>query len=215
MKKNLFFAAFASAVLLSSCGGTSTPKEDNKIKQPEKTSEVCSYMYDHSKSTLKWTAYKTTEKIGVSGTFDNINIANTTTSENALDVLQNAEFKIPIESVNTSNEDRDGKIAKYFFGTMMETENISGKLKALNADGNCVLSIRMNGVEKDVEGTYSLEGQAFSMSAVLDLANWNGDNAVKALNEVCNDLHKGADGVSKLWPEVKIEVNTTLNKECK
>jgi hypothetical protein len=53
-----------------------------------------------------------------------------------------------------------------------------------------------------------------ALSGVIELGNWSAQPNVDALNKVCYDLHKGADGVSKLWPEVKLEVSTTLNKNC-
>lgn len=215
MKKNLILAAFASSLLLVSCGeGNQAAKEEKKVSQPEKTSVTCNYSYNHETSKLKWTAYKTTDKIGVSGTFNNIEVSGTTTSETPVDVLKNLTFNIPIASVNTSNEDRDGKIAKHFFGTMTGTENISGMVTSMEADGKCTIGIKMNDTEKEVAATYTIEGQAVTVNAVIDLNDWNGADAVKALNEVCNDLHKGADGVSKLWPEVKLEITTTLNKDC-
>ena len=214
MTKKLFFTAVTSAMLLASCGAP-TAKEETSIKQPEKTSEVCTYSYNHSMSTLKWTAFKTTEKIGVSGTFKSIEVGTTNASENAIDVLQNAEFRIPIKSVDTKNEDRDGKIAKHFFGIMTETSEITGSLKELTADGTCILMIKMNNVDHEVQGTYTLNDQNLSLQATIDLANWEGQEAIASLNGVCNDLHKGADGISKLWPEVKLEISTTFDKNCK
>ena len=35
-----------------------------------------------------------------------------------------------------------------------------------------------------------------------------------ALYEVCDELHTGADGVSKLWSEVAISAEVPLKKTC-
>jgi len=44
----------------------------------------------------------------------------------------------------------------------------------------------------------------------MNLDTWNGQTAVASLNEACKDLHKGADGVSKTWNEVAIEVTSSF-----
>ena len=46
----------------------------------------------------------------------------------------------------------------------------------------------------------------------MDLKNWNAIDALNALNKVCFDLHKGADGVSKTWEDVAIEIETYLRE---
>ncbi|MCB0756634.1 MAG: hypothetical protein KDB98_13620, partial [Flavobacteriales bacterium] len=57
------------------------------------------------------------------------------------------------------------------------------------------------------EGNVSLVG-------TLDLAKWNALASADSLNKVCYDLHKGADGVSKLWPDVKLEISANLKEDC-
>ena len=46
----------------------------------------------------------------------------------------------------------------------------------------------------------------------MQLKDWNALGALESLNKVCFDLHKGADGVSKTWEDVAIEVSTFLRK---
>ena len=38
----------------------------------------------------------------------------------------------------------------------------------------------------------------------MDLETWQSQTAIASLNVVCNDKHKGPDGVSKTWSEVAI-----------
>ena len=47
----------------------------------------------------------------------------------------------------------------------------------------------------------------------MDLENWKAQAALDALNVVCFDLHKGVDGISKTWSEVKIEISAVLKYE--
>tara|TARA_R110002051_G_scaffold104456_3_gene177140 strand:+ start:10137 stop:10361 length:225 start_codon:yes stop_codon:yes gene_type:complete len=56
----------------------------------------------------------------------------------------------------------------------------------------------------DVEYTYSLKNDILFLTIHLDLLKWNGDYVLYSLNKECYDLHKGVDGVSKLWPDVDV-----------
>lgn len=47
----------------------------------------------------------------------------------------------------------------------------------------------------------------------MDLKNWKAQAAINTLNVVCFDLHKGEDGISKTWSEVKIEISAVLKYE--
>jgi len=44
--------------------------------------------------------------------------------------------------------------------------------------------------------------------------DWSGGDAIAALNSVCEDLHKGADGESKLWSVVELNIEASLDKNC-
>ena len=79
------------------------------------------------------------------------------------------------------------------------------------ADNKYSAKITMNGVtaELPLEVTITDE-RRLSMKGTMDLKDWNALGALEALNKVCFDLHKGADGVSKTWEDVAIEVNTYL-----
>ncbi|MFT4802596.1 MAG: hypothetical protein ACI93N_002376, partial [Flavobacteriaceae bacterium] len=65
----------------------------------------------------------------------------------------------------------------------------------------------------DLPLSYTTEGNNFTFKGVMNLDDWNASEAIEALNKVCFELHKGADGVSKTWNEVAIEINTTISKQ--
>jgi polyisoprenoid-binding protein YceI len=208
MKKFTYFAlAFATVVAVTSCG----PSEDKSTEKKEE--QACMYSYDHASSVLEWTAFKFTEKTGVKGTFNTIEVKDGGAMEDPKDVIESLSFSIPVSSVETQNPERNGKIAQHFFGTI-KTDAITGKVKALEDDGKAVLEITMNGITKDAEGTYTLENGNFAFHATIDVNNWNAKPGIDALNKICYDLHKGADGVSKLWSEVELSFTTTLKSDC-
>ena len=48
------------------------------------------------------------------------------------------------------------------------------------------------------------------MKATMDITKWNAVEALNSLNIACKDLHKGADGVSKTWSEVALNIKSTF-----
>ena len=208
MMKNriVFFSALTVTLLMSSC--TSEPKEIEVVK-PEPT---CKYSYNAESTEFEWTAFKTTEKVGVAGSFNEIKVTSIEV-DNDKDVIESIQFSMNTASVETNNEDRNGKVAKHFFETI-NTETIDGSIKSLGEDGKAIVEISMNDLTIEVEGDYELNVGIFTFETMIDLSLWNAISGVDALNEICKDLHTGEDGVSKLWSEVQLSLKTTLTKTC-
>lgn len=186
---------------MTSCG---SDKKEEKKKQKSDAAFVLS----EAKNKVEWTAYKFTEKTPVGGQFRKINITAGGEGSTAKEAISNAEFSIPISSVFTKNSDRDYKIKKFFFGIMKDPELLKGKF-VIETDSSGQLQVTMNGITNNLPFTYTLEGKKFGMTTKMDVVNWNAQSSIDSLNAVCNDLHKGLDGVSKLWSEVAI--NATID----
>jgi polyisoprenoid-binding protein YceI len=198
-------------LIFVACNG-SEQSQDQATKEVEKP-QVCVYEFNPDATTIGWTAFKFTEKTGVSGKFDEFNVLTTQNSEDMLQTLANATFTIPVSSVNSENPERDKKIDSLFFGVMEGTEVISGVVKSID-DQKATVEISMNNVSKDYEGTISVEGDKVTFTTTINLDDFEAQPAVENLNTACKDLHTGTDGVSKLWSEVDIKVETTLTKTC-
>ena len=208
MKRNNKLSLLAiSSLLIISCAGESS----SNVAETEV--EPCLYNYDQSSTSVKWTAFKFTEKAAVGGMFETVNVLISAPAEDMYKTLTGASFTIPVETVNSANEERDGKIQAHFFGAMQSTDVISGLVKSIN-ETIAIVELTMNGVSNDYEGSVTVEGETIGFTATIDLTDFEADYAIDSLNAVCNDLHKGADGISKLWTEVDINVQTTLKKEC-
>ena len=209
---------FASALALSACGsegGNEASKTEKKeIKLAE---EVCNYSYNAESVTASWTAFKFTEKAGVGGKFDSVIVSTSGSVDSPEKMLGELKFEIPISSTNTNNPDRDMKIIEYFFGTLSNTEMISGNIvsaKGNNEEGTAMVNLSMNDKTFQQEVNYKIEGAQVSLMGTIDVGNWNGNDAIAALNKVRDDLHKGEDGISKLWPTVDISIVALLDKSC-
>ncbi len=206
IRKLNYSLLIGAALIIASCSSNE--------ESAEKEIAPCAYSYDAESSVLEWTAFKFTEKAPVKGTFNQIKIDALSNAESAKEMIESMSFIIETATVETQNEERNGKIAKHFFETN-NTPKISGKVKSLSDNGKATVEISMNGKTVDVLGSYTMEGETFSFSATIDVANWDGMKGINTLNEICKDLHTGADGKSKLWSEVDLSFTTTLKKECK
>lgn len=180
----------------------------NETKKTTTTSTEKTYSIEPLTTKVGWTAYKTTDKVAVKGEFTKINITakNAATAKEA---INNSTFSIPVSSIFSKNEARDNKLKQFFFGVMDNTELLSGTVH-LTSDTEGNVELKMNGITKTFPISYTLSGQMATIEGTLNLEEWNAQTAVESLNKVCGDLHKGSDGVSKTWSEVKINIATYL-----
>lgn len=193
---------FIPLVFLASCAffeaNTQQPKQEKAIPTPEQFI---------IKSTLTWIAYKTKEKIAVSGTFSDIQLNDFKPNMPILHALEGVSFKIPVDKLSSGNPERDEKILKHFFGHLKLSNEITGVLKKLDtAEKIMEVALTLNDVTKPVFLTYLLSEHQLQLKGKIQLADFSALDALKQLNIVCSDLHKGVDGESHLWDFVDIVV---------
>lgn len=199
--------------LVFSCGETKKPEVNNDVVN-EKVKEICLFYHHDDSVNVHWVAYKHTAKAAVHGDFDSVKITSREPVKNIEDMVSSASFTIFTSSSNSKDAARDMKIKKTFFGSLASSNTITGKVKSLEGS-KAIVSIKMNEIEKDIPMVYTLEGDKIRLETSIDIKDWNAQDALALLNEVCSERHTGADGVNKLWDEVKISVSTTLLKDCK
>lgn len=227
-KLYLGIAGISLALLGISCGGqspsaSSADEAQSTNEAVETMADVepgppldgpCNYFYSQEATSVAWTAFKFTEKTGVGGKFDDFMVEVNEPANTVEELLQSLRVSIPIGSVNTNNPDRDEKIMNHFFGTI-NTENIEAQATALDMEaGTITMSIKMNGQEQSVPLNVEVADNKVSIKGSISVDIWDGLPGIEALNKVCYDLHTGADGISKLWPDVDIVIESTLEKDC-
>jgi len=173
--------------------------------------EVPKFSLEQKDVTVKWTGYKTTDKIAVNGQFKEINITNVNTGANVTETLNGAEFSIPVSSLFTDEPARDSKLKQLFFGVMDNTLSLTGKLNLLD-NGTGTIDLLMNGIQQKIPVTYTVSGELVELQGIMNLENWNGNAALASINEACFELHKGPDGISKTWNEVAVSATVNLKK---
>jgi polyisoprenoid-binding protein YceI len=162
-------------------------------------------------ATVKWTGFKTTEKIAVSGTFDAVQVLDAKEGNTPQEILQGAKVRVPVTSIDSGLEERDTKLKMILFGSMLNTSDIFGVLNF--KDGKTYIKFTLNDVSKEYEVQSNFQNNIFTIKTTINLDDFKANAAVEALNKACFDLHTGADGVSKTWSEVDIEGTVEFAKE--
>jgi hypothetical protein len=207
--KNLF--VIIQLFFFVSC---SAPVKSESINEPEEKqlTEKQDYVYTLGEVLIKWTAFKHTAKAQVGGAFKSAVVKGFTESTNLNTAVSGVTFEIPVNSTSTNDTIRDYKIVNSFFKTMVNTDNITGKIISLDNNGNGLLAINMNNVE--VQKTFSWEmdqtTKEIYIKTAIDVLNWGAQSSLDALNEVCLEQHTGPDGKNILWPNVDITIIVDL-----
>ncbi|MGV3667460.1 MAG: YceI family protein [Leptospira bouyouniensis] len=179
--------------------------------------ENCVYEYDPTQTNLEWTAFKFTEKTGVKGKFDTIRVIGNTKDKSKFGVAEKIRFQIDSLSVNSSNPDRDSKIKKLFFGSVKGNQKLIGNFSEISAGetGTAKLNLQFGKSKTIIPVNFVWKENTVEVNGTVDVVTLGLSQGLNKLNAECNDLHKGADGVSKLWPTVDVKVVSTVKKVCK
>ncbi len=179
------------------------------MPEQKEVSQNQQYTIDDLGISIEWTAYKFTDKIGVSGTFQDYTLNQVSESTSIENILSKLQLSIPTESIDTKNAIRDFKLTTYFF-KVFNTSKIVGTV--VNAkEGEGIIKLAMNNISVNTPYTYSLENNTLELFTHLDLRKWKGEEALSTLNQECFELHKGADGISKLWPDVDVTIRLPVD----
>lgn len=229
MKIKFIILSILVSTLFLACGsdgnpndtteGKSSPAPTNskgEIIKPQETG--CKYSADNNGVNVNWTAFKTSKKVAVGGTFDDVKVESKAGVTSIAQLITGTTFKIMTNSVNSNKPDRDKKLVDFFFGKFVSTTDISGLFKSCNGDnagGKGAMNLTMNGVSKDISFVYNVSDTHIEITTLVDTYLWNGQNAIASINKACEKLHAGDDGVSVTWKDVEVKVMVPLSKDCK
>tara|TARA_R110000868_G_scaffold57476_2_gene177421 strand:+ start:1613 stop:2251 length:639 start_codon:yes stop_codon:yes gene_type:complete len=210
--KNLKLIALGM-ILITAIGCKDT-KKSNEETTPESQTTATTYSLINDSTKVSFTAYKTTDKVAVGGSFKEITLTNSGQGKTGLEALNGTKFSIPVSSLftNDATGTRDPKILKFFFGVMKNTELISGEFK-VTGKNNCSIDLTLNGKTANIPLKYTENSDTnLAFDGVMNLENWDGLAAVASINKACEALHTGKDGISKTWSEVAVHADVLLNK---
>lgn len=213
IKSKLFFLTTALFVFILGC----TNESDNSSSDSKSNETECVYSLLKDSTSINWTAFKTNARVGVKGHFDEFKVWLPKDVNSPSEALVGTAFDIGTKSVNTGNKERDPKLVTFFFNALADGHIIKGEIISADGnenEGNGLIKLMFNGVTKEIVYTYQIKENTINLKTGINLDEWDGSGAVKSLNNECYDLHIGADGESKLWPDIEIEVIALLKKKC-
>ncbi|NPA45901.1 MAG: hypothetical protein GXO24_01665 [Chlorobi bacterium] len=192
---------------------TETP-DKNQASQ-KAGSEESGDLYVADSVIVRWTAYKTTAKVPVSGTFVKTGFKLHSSASTPLQLLEKAYAKLETASVFSGNEERDGKLRDYFFRKMIETANIEVRTAEIVPSKSMVkMVVRMNNREVPVNFYVKIKENSLSGEGDIDMVKmFDAADALSALHGVCAQQHTGPDGISKTWPDVHLHFRVYYHKK--
>jgi polyisoprenoid-binding protein YceI len=177
---------------------------------------------DPASVQVVWTAFKTTQKVGVNGNFTTLKVVAPNKGAKGLSQLLNslkAEIKLEgAASLSTGNPGRDQTLFDHFFKYLKGPIQIKGRIhhaEGTDEKGELMLDLSMNGKKKGVPMTWirTPEG-GFTATGTLDVLDFGLKTAFDDLHKTCEVLHTGSDGISKTWSEVALQIQAKLIPGC-
>ena len=164
----------------------------------------CTYYSENAKVT--WKAFKTYEKIGVTGSFDRASFSPRS-AKTIEEFLTNSHMTIDTASVNSGNAGRDATLVTSFF-KVQNIESITAKIVSAK-DSKAEVEITMNGVTKTIPMNYTLQEGKIVGKGVIDLADFTMLKSLESINTTCFKLHGG-----KTWQDVEIGFEIPVANNC-
>ncbi len=196
--KKIFLPLLCVGLLTVSCGDK---KNTETVTEETVVEDVNTPVAQNLTYSIEWTAFKTPEKVGVKGTFDQVSLTGLNNETTTLvDALKGAQFVITTSSANTGDPARDNTLAMNFFSKLVG--NINGFFGEFK-DGKVIVHLTLNGVTKEKEFTYEATENEVKLNGSVDIIeDFKANDAFNALHQACGALHEG-----KTWTDVSIAVD--------
>ena len=170
-----------------------------------------SYSFDSNKAKIIWKGFKTTDRIQVTGQFEQFESSRDMKQFDSLEgLIDGLDFSITTSSSVSGDPVRDLNLKDYFFKLLTSNFRLSGSLGYPN---NNLIPVTFNTLlgSKTVELSYFFENSIVEIKGVIDIGiDLGGIMAYESIHQQCEQLHAGGDGVSKTWSEVEVLVRVPI-----
>jgi len=157
-------------------------------------------------SILKFTGYKFTEKVGVSGVFESIEWKIPKNFKITEEMLKKISLKIDTWSIDAGNSARNTNIVNSLFKNWGDRYINAHAVKVDIDKKILVMNMTVGEKTNEISFAYNEEKEKVIFKGEIDLLKLGFKNAFSVLSETCKILHTGEDKVSKTWSTVDIEV---------
>ncbi len=163
-----------------------------------------------SEPSLKFTGYKFTDKTAVSGMFKEIDWDYKKKAKDIAELLKGTKIKIDSYSIDAGNEARNVNITEGLF-KHWGGRYIEGEVVDVNTEqGYAKVDMKIGKAKREVFFQYAKQGSEVVLTSTLDLLQLGFGSAFGKLAKMCAGVHTGADGVTKTWSVVDLEVRAAI-----
>jgi len=170
-----------------------------------------SYSFDSNKAKIIWKGFKATDRIQVTGQFEQFDSSRDMKQFDSLDgLIDGLDFSISTSSSASGDPVRDLNLKDYFFKLLTSNFRLTGSLGYPN---NNLIPVTFNTLlgSKTVELSYFFENSVVEIKGIIDIGiDLGGVMAYESIHQQCEQLHTGGDGVSKTWSEVEVLVRVPI-----
>ena len=170
-----------------------------------------SYSFDSNKAKIIWKGFKTTDRIQVTGQFEQFDSSRDMKQFDSLEgLIDGLDFSISTSSSASGDPVRDLNLKDYFFKLLTSNFRLTGSLGYPN---NNLIPVTFNTLlgSKTVELSYFFENSVVEIKGIIDIGiDLGGVMAYESIHQQCEQLHAGGDGVSKTWSEVEVLVRVPI-----
>ncbi len=186
--------------------------------RPATANGDCTFSIATDAVKMEWTAFKFTDKTGVTGTFTKTTLAGPTSADSFTALATGLTMSIDAASIESNNPARNLTIREFFFEKFVPDPIIRGHATALRGDeknGTIDIETTMNGVSRSVPFAYTIGADnAVEAKASIDMLDFKLEKAHASIHQTCEEQHRGPDGVSKTWTTVELALRGRFTKTC-
>lgn len=220
MKK--IFTILTLTIVLGACSkGTPPDFVPNKVVVPseipveEITEDVpgptvdngCLIVVKKEDISMSWVAFKTPDKVGVTGTFTDLGISDEFRGTGVSNLFNSISFNIDTETTELGSALKNTNVIETFF-RLMSDAYISGSFEGVS-DEKVNLKVNMNNIEKVIPMKLTYTKDSINGSAIMDVFDFSLQSSLNGVNERCYDYHAG-----KTWNDVELHFSMKYTLEC-
>lgn len=185
---------------------------------PQEARSDCTYSVAKDAVKVEWTAFKLTEKVGVSGTFNTMALSGPTRSDSLTALAKGLSMKIDGTSIESNNPGRNATVSQFFFQQFAPSAEITGKVDSVDGDdakGTLNIAITMNGTTNTVPFAYTIsKDHEVEATATIDMMDFALQKPFDSIHAACEEQHTGPDGISKTWTDVVLKLTGKFDSSC-
>ena len=185
---------------------------------PEANAKTCTYGITQDDVKVEWTAFKTTDKVAVKGSFNKMTLNGATSAKSLAALAEGLSMDIDGASIESGNPGRNVTVKQFFFEKFVPAHAMQAKVVKFTGNeksGSIEIALSLNGVNKTLPFAYTVKGNVLEAKATMKMFDFALQAAFDSIHATCKTLHTGKDGVAKTWDVVDLTVSGKFSKSCK